>query len=130
MRVIWLAWYICGVCLLLALLASAITYHPDIQHLGVVLASRVRWRGTPGGRGGGRPRAVAADAPRPPVQAALGRPRRGRCHRDAVAGPGGVKLRVPRSASNRKGLRIDEFTLTETFDTIRKSGPTARRSNS
>jgi hypothetical protein len=37
MRVIWLAWYVCGVCLLLALLASAITYHPDIQHLGVVL---------------------------------------------------------------------------------------------
>ena len=34
MRVIWLAWYICGVCLLLALLASAITYHPDVQHLG------------------------------------------------------------------------------------------------
>ena len=37
MRVVWLAWYICGVCLLLALMASAITYHPDIQHLGVVL---------------------------------------------------------------------------------------------
>jgi hypothetical protein len=37
MRVVWLAWYICGVCLLLALLASAVTYHPDIQHLGVVL---------------------------------------------------------------------------------------------
>ena len=37
MRVVWLAWYICGVCLLLALLASAITYHPDIQHRGVVL---------------------------------------------------------------------------------------------
>jgi hypothetical protein len=37
MRVIWLAWYNCGVCVLLALLASAITYHPDIQHLGVVL---------------------------------------------------------------------------------------------
>jgi hypothetical protein len=37
MRVVWLARYICGVCLLLALLASAITYHPDIQHLGVVL---------------------------------------------------------------------------------------------
>ncbi len=37
MRVVWLAWYFCGVCLLLALLASAITYHPDIQHLGVVL---------------------------------------------------------------------------------------------
>jgi len=37
MRVVWLAWYICGACLLLALLASAITYHPDIQHLGVVL---------------------------------------------------------------------------------------------
>ena len=37
MRVVWLAWYICGVCFLLALLASAITYHPDIQHLGVVL---------------------------------------------------------------------------------------------
>jgi hypothetical protein len=37
MRVVWLAWYICGVCFLLTLLASAITYHPDIQHLGVVL---------------------------------------------------------------------------------------------
>jgi hypothetical protein len=37
MRVVWLAWYICGVCFLLALLASAITYRPDIQHLGVVL---------------------------------------------------------------------------------------------
>jgi hypothetical protein len=37
MRVIWLAWYICGVCLLLALLVSAITHYPDIQHLGVVL---------------------------------------------------------------------------------------------
>jgi hypothetical protein len=37
MRVIWLAWYICGVCLLLALLASAITYRPNFQHLGVVL---------------------------------------------------------------------------------------------
>ncbi len=37
MRILWLTWYICGVCLLLALLASAITYHPDIQHLGVAL---------------------------------------------------------------------------------------------
>lgn len=37
MRVVWLAWYICGAFLLLALLASAITFHPDIQHLGVVL---------------------------------------------------------------------------------------------
>jgi len=37
MRVVWLAWYICVVSLVLALLASAITYHPDIQHLGVVL---------------------------------------------------------------------------------------------
>jgi len=37
MRVVWLAWYICGVCLLSALLASAISYHPDIQHLGAVL---------------------------------------------------------------------------------------------
>jgi hypothetical protein len=37
MRVIWLAWYICGVCLVLALLASAITFHPDIQNLSVVL---------------------------------------------------------------------------------------------
>jgi hypothetical protein len=26
MRIAWLAWYICGVCLLFALLASAITY--------------------------------------------------------------------------------------------------------
>jgi hypothetical protein len=37
MRVIWLAWYICGVCLVLALLGSAVSYHPDIQYLGVVL---------------------------------------------------------------------------------------------
>ena len=37
MRDVWLAWYICGVCLLLALLASAITDHPDVQHLGVML---------------------------------------------------------------------------------------------
>lgn len=37
MRVVWLAWFICGVFLLLAVLASAITYHPDIQHLGLVL---------------------------------------------------------------------------------------------
>ena len=37
MRVIWLAWYICVVCLLLALLTSAITYHPSIRHLGFVL---------------------------------------------------------------------------------------------
>ncbi len=37
MRVVWLAWYICGACLLLALMASALTYHPDIQHLGAVL---------------------------------------------------------------------------------------------
>ncbi len=37
MRVVWLAWFICGACLLLALLASAITFHPNIQHLGVVL---------------------------------------------------------------------------------------------
>jgi hypothetical protein len=37
MRIVWLAWYICCVCLLLALLASAITYHPDIQHLGLAL---------------------------------------------------------------------------------------------
>ena len=36
MRVVWLAWYICSVCLLLALLASAISYHPDFQHLGVL----------------------------------------------------------------------------------------------
>jgi hypothetical protein len=36
MRVVWLAWYICVVCLLLALSASVITYHPDFQHLGVV----------------------------------------------------------------------------------------------
>jgi hypothetical protein len=37
MRIVWLAWYICGVCLLLALLASAVTFHADSQHLGVVL---------------------------------------------------------------------------------------------
>ena len=37
MRVAWLAWYICGVCLLLTLVASAITYVPKIQHRGVVL---------------------------------------------------------------------------------------------
>ena len=37
MRIVWLASYICSVCLLLSLSASAITYHPDIQHLTVVL---------------------------------------------------------------------------------------------
>jgi hypothetical protein len=37
MRVVWLAWYLCGVCLLLALLASLITYHPDVAYLSVVL---------------------------------------------------------------------------------------------
>lgn len=37
MRVVWLLRYICGVCLLLALLASMITYHPDVEHLGLVL---------------------------------------------------------------------------------------------
>ena len=37
MRVAWLAWYICCVCLLIALLASAISYHPDVQHVGEVL---------------------------------------------------------------------------------------------
>jgi hypothetical protein len=37
MRVVWLAWYICAVCLLLALVASVVTYGPDIQHLGLVL---------------------------------------------------------------------------------------------
>jgi hypothetical protein len=36
MRIVWLAWYTCGVCLLLALSASAITYDPDFQYLGVV----------------------------------------------------------------------------------------------
>jgi hypothetical protein len=37
MRVVWLARCIRGVGLLLALLASAITYDPEIQRLGVVL---------------------------------------------------------------------------------------------
>jgi hypothetical protein len=37
MRVVWLAWYICGVCLLLALVASAVTYHPSARQLGEVL---------------------------------------------------------------------------------------------
>lgn len=37
MRIVWLAWYICGASLLIALLTSAITYHPDIRNLGVVL---------------------------------------------------------------------------------------------
>jgi hypothetical protein len=39
MRTVWLAWYICGVCLLLALLASVITFHPDIQHQVVLPAA-------------------------------------------------------------------------------------------
>jgi hypothetical protein len=34
-----LARYNCGVFLLLALLASAITYHPDVQHLGDLLSA-------------------------------------------------------------------------------------------
>jgi hypothetical protein len=29
----WLAWYACAVCLLLAAVASTITYHPDAQRL-------------------------------------------------------------------------------------------------
>ena len=37
MRLVWLAWYICGVCLLLSLLASITSYHPDSRHLGVLL---------------------------------------------------------------------------------------------
>jgi hypothetical protein len=37
MRVVWLAWYISGVLLLLAVLASAITYHPNADKLGRVL---------------------------------------------------------------------------------------------
>jgi hypothetical protein len=38
-RVIWLLWYICGVCLLLALMASAITYHPAIRYQGALFTS-------------------------------------------------------------------------------------------
>ena len=37
MKVVWLAWYIGGVLLLMALMASAITYHPDIRYLGQIL---------------------------------------------------------------------------------------------
>ena len=37
MRVTWLAWYICGLCMLIALLTSAITFHPDIQYLVLVI---------------------------------------------------------------------------------------------
>ena len=86
MRVIWLAWYICGVCLLLALLASAITYHPTSS----IWAWCCRPRSVAWHSGGGRRSAwaVAADAPRPPVKP-LWAARRGRRHRDAVAGPGG-----------------------------------------
>ncbi|MFN0052099.1 MAG: hypothetical protein ACKV0T_07905 [Planctomycetales bacterium] len=39
MRIISLAWYICAVCLLLMLLASSMTWHPDIQFQGGVLAT-------------------------------------------------------------------------------------------
>lgn len=39
MRITWLAWYICGVCLILVLLTSMITWHPDAQHwAGIVPA--------------------------------------------------------------------------------------------
>ncbi len=37
MRIVWLLRYICGAWLLLALLASAITYAPDIDYLGLLL---------------------------------------------------------------------------------------------
>jgi hypothetical protein len=37
MRIVWLTWYVCGVLSLLALLASLITYHPNIHHLGSAL---------------------------------------------------------------------------------------------
>ena len=86
----WLAWYICGVCLLLALLSSAITYHPDSRHLGMVLPAAFGGVALLAGGvavGIGR---LPTTAPSPPVKAALGRPGRGRGHRDAVAGPGGV----------------------------------------
>ncbi len=39
MKVVWLAWFLCGVCLLIALVSSAVTYHPDIKHLGQLLPS-------------------------------------------------------------------------------------------
>ena len=39
MRVIGLLWYICGVCLLLALIASAITYHPSVRYQGALFTS-------------------------------------------------------------------------------------------
>ena len=39
MRVVWLSWYISGVCALVAILASAITFHPTVQYLGLVLSA-------------------------------------------------------------------------------------------
>ncbi len=35
--VTWLAWYIYGVLMFEAIVSSAITYHPDIQFVGVLL---------------------------------------------------------------------------------------------
>ena len=67
MRVVWLAWYICGVCLLLALSASAITYHPDFQRWGVVsigsLVSSHSWRAGRRSGSGGCPRITASGSP-------------------------------------------------------------------
>jgi|LakMenE01Jun11ns_1017448.scaffolds.fasta_scaffold9692347_2 hypothetical protein len=39
MRVVWLSWYISGVCAIVAIMASAITFHPSVQYLGLVLAA-------------------------------------------------------------------------------------------
>ena len=39
MKVVWLAWFLCGVCLLIALVSSVVTYHTDIKHLGQLLPS-------------------------------------------------------------------------------------------
>ena len=91
MRIVWLEWYICFMCLLLALLASATTYHPDVQHLGVVLPAAFGGAALlAGGAAVGLGRLPQTH--RPLVWAALGRPRRSRCNRDGVAGPGRLRL--------------------------------------
>lgn len=37
MQLVWLSWFICCACLLIAIMASAVTYHPTIQYLGSVV---------------------------------------------------------------------------------------------
>ena len=127
MRVVWLAWYICSVCLLHALFASAITYHPDVQHLGVVLPAAF---GVVALLAGGAAMGLGRlpQTHRPLFWAALGRPRRSRCNRDGVAGPGRLRLSRRTRCCTPGQLRVPLATRASggTSDRRTSSGNSAR----